>query len=98
MSYQIQSRAQVCKICGLPRREDVSQALCLEHSMEYRRSKYHERKTTTRQRNKVTPEQVRELRQRRAAGALLRELSERYGLSLHHVDKIVRRKSWGWVA
>jgi uncharacterized protein YjcR len=43
---------------------------------------------------KVTEDQVREMRELRQKGMLLRELAEKYGLSKIGVHQIVRRHRW----
>lgn len=43
---------------------------------------------------KLTDEQVREIRRRRAAGASLRELADEHGVSFPCLSAIVNRKTW----
>ena len=42
----------------------------------------------------LTDEQVREIRRRKADGALLRELAPDYGVSMRMISMIVRRERW----
>lgn len=48
--------------------------------------------------NKVTEEQVREIRRRVAAGELRRLLAVEYGLSVSSIDNIVNRTRWAHIA
>lgn len=43
---------------------------------------------------RLTNEQVKEIRKRRAAGELLRTIAEDYGISLNHVGNIVNGRRW----
>lgn len=45
----------------------------------------------------LTDEQVREIRRRKAEGALLRELAPEFGVSMRMVSKIARREAWAHV-
>jgi hypothetical protein len=47
--------------------------------------------------SKVTEEEVREIRELRAAGTLLKDIAPRYGITLSAVSKIARRSTWAHV-
>jgi hypothetical protein len=46
---------------------------------------------------KLTAEQVVEIRTRRAAGAMVKDLAAEYGVAGPTITMIVQRKKWGWV-
>lgn len=46
---------------------------------------------------KLTADDVRHIREMYAAGALQREIAEKYGLNQPYVSKIVRRVNWKYV-
>lgn len=56
------------------------------------------RRRSDRQDNKLTADMVRAIRAERAAGALNRELAEKYGVSQPNITNIVLRKLWKHVA
>lgn len=47
---------------------------------------------------KLTPDMVRELRRRYAAGEGLQELAETYGIGRDHASRVAKRVVWKWVA
>jgi hypothetical protein len=46
---------------------------------------------------KLTEEQVREIRQLRRGGAMLKEIAAAYGVSDSHVAAIDKRRKWAWL-
>jgi hypothetical protein len=48
--------------------------------------------------HKLTPEAVREIRRAYRPGWItLRDIAERYGVSLQLISLVIKRKAWGWV-
>jgi len=46
---------------------------------------------------RLTEDQVRDIRARKAQGALLRELAPEYGVSTRLISMVVRREKWAHV-
>jgi hypothetical protein len=93
-------RLAYCKICGQPRRQDVTLALCDSCMLAYWRKRWHQRQRKVGQvkRDKLTVEQVREIRVQRAGGVQLKILAERYGVTTYTIYLIAKRRRWTWVA
>jgi len=62
----------------------------IRHGKQIRGSKHHQ--------SKLSPKQVNELRYLREKGWLLRELADRYGISITAAANIVNGKVWKEVA
>jgi hypothetical protein len=57
----------------------------------------HRRLGTAHGMSKLTDDDVRAIRQERAAGAILRVLSEKYDVSIPTIDRVVKRQTWGHI-
>jgi hypothetical protein len=58
------------------------------------RNRHNPRRGTDHHSARMTPEKVRECRELRDGGAVLRVLAERYGITIAAVHRIVTRKVW----